>query len=52
MGVKLAAAGLLARLVLSGLVGWLIGVVALIDATLAVLLVLALWKPAKSALQN
>ena len=47
VGVKLAAAMLCARLVLSGLVGWLPGVAALIDGTLAVLLLLALWRPAR-----
>ena len=38
VGMKLAAAGLMARLVLSGLVGWLVGVAALVDGAIAVLL--------------
>jgi hypothetical protein len=47
VGVKLAAAMLFARLVLSGLVGWLVGVAALVDGAIAVLFALALWPKTK-----
>jgi hypothetical protein len=42
VGVKLVAASLFARLWFSGLVGYLVGIAALIDAFIALLLLLAL----------
>lgn len=48
VGVKLMAASLLARLWLAGLVGWLVGGVALLDAVLAVLIAVSLLKPARA----
>ena len=47
VGVKLAAALLMGRLWLTGLVGWLVGVLALTDATIAVLLAVTLSRPPK-----
>jgi hypothetical protein len=47
VGVKLVAAMLFARLWFTGMVGWLPGLAAAADATLAVLVVLALRKPAR-----
>ncbi len=48
VGVKLVAASLMARLWLTGLVGWLVGGAALMDATLAVLIAVCLLKPARA----
>lgn len=48
VGVKLVAASLLARLWLTGLVGWLIGGVAVLDAVLAVLIAVSLLRPARA----
>lgn len=42
VGVKLTAASLFARLWFAGLVGWLVGVAAIADAALAVLIMVAL----------
>ncbi len=47
VGVKLMAASLFGRLWLMGLVGWLTGVLALVDVTIAVLMVVWLIKPAR-----
>ncbi len=47
VGVKLVAASLFARLWLSGLTGWMVGVLAVADGALAALVLVALLKPAK-----
>lgn len=47
VGVKLMAASLLTRLWLTGLVGWLVGGVAVLDAVLAVLIAVSLLKPSE-----
>jgi hypothetical protein len=47
VGVKLVAALLFLRLALTGLVGWLPGLSAAADGALAMLLLMALLKPAK-----
>jgi hypothetical protein len=47
VGVKLVAALLFLRLALTGLAGWLPGLLAAADGALAVLLLMALLKPAK-----
>lgn len=47
VAVKLVAALLLGRLWLTGWVGWLVGVLAVADATIAVLLAVSLSRPPK-----
>jgi hypothetical protein len=47
VGVKLMAASLFARLWLAGLTGWLPGGLAVVDGTLAALILVTLLKPAR-----
>jgi len=47
VGVKLVAASLFARLWFAGLLGWLVGAVAIADGALAVLIMVALIRPSR-----